>query len=133
MDPARKRFIRFAVAFGAAVLLAGALAYTSFSASSAATTPSRLLRTAVPGRSYQLSGTVLPRSVHHSADALDFRVRDRGGGASVPVVYRGAVPEPFREGREVIVTVHRDGAVFVGKRDSLITKCPSKFTAARKS
>jgi cytochrome c-type biogenesis protein CcmE len=49
----------------------------------------------------------------------------------VPVSYRGAVPEPFREGREIIVTVRRSGAGFVGQRDSLVTKCPSKFSAGR--
>jgi cytochrome c-type biogenesis protein CcmE len=71
--------------------------------------------------------------VRHAGGALAFRIRDRGGRASVPVVYTGAVPEPFREGREVIVTVRRRGAVFVGERDSLITKCPSKFTTRRGS
>jgi cytochrome c-type biogenesis protein CcmE len=38
------------------------------------------------------------------------------------------VPDPFRAGREVIVTVKRDGEGFVAERDSLITKCPSKFS-----
>jgi cytochrome c-type biogenesis protein CcmE len=119
------------VALGAALLLAGALAYTTFSASSAAKTPGQLLHGARDGRSYQLSGTVLAGSVSRSGDVLRFRVRDRGGRASVPVSYTGAVPEPFREGREVIVTVHRQDGVFVGRRDSLITKCPSKFAAAK--
>ena len=50
--------------------------------------------------------------------------------ASVPVRYTGVVPDPFREGREVIVTVHKQGATFVGQRDSLVTKCPSKFKSA---
>jgi hypothetical protein len=30
----------------------------------------------------------------------------------------------------VIVTVRKRGPVFVGERDSLVTKCPSKFQAA---
>ena len=38
------------------------------------------------------------------------------------------MPDAFREGREVIVTVRKEGATFVGERDSLSTKCPSKFT-----
>jgi cytochrome c-type biogenesis protein CcmE len=131
MDPARRRRVRFVAALAAAVLLAGALAYTSFSASSLATSPSKLLRDAASGRSYQLSGAVLAGSVHRHGGTLDFRVRDRTGSATVPVSYTGAVPEPFREGREVIVTVRRQGAGFVGERDSLVTKCPSKFTAQR--
>ena len=44
--------------------------------------------------------------------------------------YTGTVPDPFREGREIIVTVQKQGARYVGERDSLITKCPSKYTAA---
>jgi cytochrome c-type biogenesis protein CcmE len=49
----------------------------------------------------------------------------------VNVSYTGSVPDPFREGREVIVTVKRDGDRFVGQRDSLVTKCPSKFQAEK--
>ena len=64
-------------------------------------------------------------------DELDFRVRDRSGRTSVPVRYTGAIPDPFKAGREVIVTVHRDGGAFVGEHDSLITKCPSKFSASK--
>jgi cytochrome c-type biogenesis protein CcmE len=128
MDPSRKRRIRLVVALTAALLLAGALAYTSFSASSAAVDPSRLLASASAGRSYQLTGKVVDGSIRKQGDATLFRVRDRNGRASVPVRYVGAVPDPFRDGREVIVTVRKQGATFVGEKDSLVTKCPSKFT-----
>ena len=127
MDPSRKRTIRLIVALSAAVLLAGALVYTSFSASSEAKTPGQLVASASSGRSYQLIGRVLP-GYHRVGRSLLFRVRDRKGSASVPVRYAGAVPDPFRAGREVIVTVRKQGGVFVGERDSLVTKCPSKFT-----
>ena len=61
-------------------------------------------------------------------EVLQFRVRDRNGTASVPVRYTGAVPDPFREGREVIVKgTHATTALFVAEKDSLVTKCPSKF------
>jgi cytochrome c-type biogenesis protein CcmE len=128
MDPSRKRRIRLVVALSAAVVLAGALAYTSFSASSAAVDPSRLLASANVGRSYQLTGKVVDGSIRRQGDATLFRVRDRNGRASVPVRYVGAVPDPFRDGREVIVTVRKQGTTFVGEKDSLVTKCPSKFT-----
>jgi cytochrome c-type biogenesis protein CcmE len=128
MDPSRKRRIRLVVALTAALLLAGALAYTSFSASSAAVQPSSLLASVDAGRTYQLTGKVVDGSISHRGDATLFRVRDRNGRASVPVSYVGTVPDPFRDGREVIVTVRKKGAMFVGERDSLITKCPSKFT-----
>jgi cytochrome c-type biogenesis protein CcmE len=133
MDPARKRTIRLWVALSAAVLLAGALIYTSFSASSEARTPSQLRRSAEPGRSYQLTGKVQPGSIRRAGRTLLFAVRDRTGTATVPVRYTGAVPDPFRAGREVIVQVRERGGVFVGQPDSLVTKCPSKFAAAKTS
>ena len=129
MNPHRKRTTRLVVSLTVAVLLAAALVYTSFSASSEARTPSQL-RDAPAGRAYQLTGRVVP-GYHREGDVLVFRVRDRNGPASapsVPVRYAGAVPDPFRQGREVIVTVRRRGAVFVGEKDSLVTKCPSKFS-----
>jgi cytochrome c-type biogenesis protein CcmE len=132
VDPNRKRRIRLVVALTAAVILAGALVYTSFSASSPAVTPSKLLADAQTGRVYQLTGKVVNGSLVRRGDVRDFRVRDRNGSASVAVRYVGTVPDPFKEGREIIVKVRRgDGGTFVGERDSLITKCPSKFTAQK--
>jgi cytochrome c-type biogenesis protein CcmE len=130
MNPARKRTVRLTVALSAAVVLAGALIYTSFSAASPALTPSQLVRQAQPGRSYQLTGTVAGGSVHRDGDTLHFSVEDRAGGTTVPIAYTGTVPDPFREGREIIVTVQKQGGAYVGERDSLITKCPSKYKAA---
>jgi cytochrome c-type biogenesis protein CcmE len=127
MDPERKRKIRLAVALGAAVLLAAALVYTSFSASTEAKQPSELL-SATPGETYELTGRVAERSVSREGTKLRFEIEDRDGGASVPVAYSGTVPDPFREGREVIVTGKLEEGTFVAERDSLVTKCPSKFT-----
>jgi cytochrome c-type biogenesis protein CcmE len=130
MNPARKRTARLIVALTAAVVLASALVYTSFSAASPALSPSQLVRQAQAGRSYQLTGTVVPGSVHREGSTLDFSVEDRAGATKIPVAYTGTVPDPFREGREVIVTVERQRGRYVGERNSLITKCPSKFKAA---
>jgi cytochrome c-type biogenesis protein CcmE len=130
MNPARKRTVRLVVALSAAVLLASALIYTSFSAASPALSPSQLVRQAQPGRSYQLTGTVVHGSVRHVGNTLDFSVADRAGATKIPVAYTGTVPDPFREGREVIVTVDKQGGRYIGERDSLITKCPSKYKSA---
>ena len=127
MDPARKRKIRLGVALGAAVLLAAALVYVSFSASTEAKQPSELL-SAGSGDTYDLTGVVVDGSVARDDTELRFDVEDRGGGASVPVVYTGTVPDPFREGREVIVTGRLEDGTFVAEHDSLVTKCPSKFS-----
>jgi cytochrome c-type biogenesis protein CcmE len=133
MDPRRKRKLRLFVALSAAVLLAGALVYTSFSASTQAKEPSELLASAEPGRSYELTGKVVEDSVDKRGDQLTFRIRDRDGHESLPVTYSGVVPDPFREGREVIVSGELAKGTFVAERDSLITKCPSKFTKDEQS
>ena len=131
MDPARKRRARLVVALAVALTLAGALVYTSFSSSTEASTPSQVVRASDPGRSYELTGKVVDGSVKREGEALRFRIRDRAGSASVPVRYVGAVPDPFREGREVIVSGTLQAGTFVAERDSLVTKCPSKFTKER--
>jgi cytochrome c-type biogenesis protein CcmE len=129
MDPSRKRKIRLVVALAAAVLLAGGLMFTSFTADTPATTPSQLLAKQGAG-DYKLTGKVVDGSVKRQGETLSFAVRDRDGTASVPVSYSGVVPDPFREGREVVVAGKLEGGTFVGERDSLVTKCPSKFQNA---
>ncbi len=127
MDPSRKRKIRLVAALSVAVLLAAGLVYTSFSASTEAKQPSQLLSENAGG-TYELTGKVVPGSIERSDDDLRFVIADRDGSHSVPVSYTGTVPDPFREGREVIVTGKLEEGTFVGEKDSLITKCPSKFT-----
>ena len=129
VDPARKRKLRLVVALSAALLLATALIYTSFSASTEASKPSEIK----PGKSYDVTGKVVNGSIKHSGDDLRFRIRDRDGTESVPVTYTGVVPDPFREGREVIVSGELKNGTFVAQRDSLVTKCPSKFTKDERS
>jgi len=130
MDPARKRTVRLVVALSAALLLAVALIYTSFSASSEARSPSQLVSATEPGKVYQLTGKVEP-GYTQDGTVTHFRVRDRVGHVSVPVRYEGALPDPFRADREVIIDVRKQGDVYVGEKDSLVTKCPSKFTAEK--
>jgi cytochrome c-type biogenesis protein CcmE len=131
MDPSRKRVIRLVVASTAALLLASALVYVSFTAGEREVTASQLLRVARPGQSYILAGTVLPGSVRHQGQALLFRIRDPRRALSVPVRYTGIVPDPFAAGRAVMVTVREPaaGPTFVGQGNSLTTKCPSKYQA----
>ena len=133
MDPSRKRTTRLVVALVCALGLATVLIYTSFSAGSEAKTPGQLIAGAKVGSSYQLTGKVVEGSVVRGDGQLRFKVRDRVGTASVPIIYTGQVPDPFRVGREVIVTVRKApaGGAFIGEKDSLQTKCPSKFRAAK--
>jgi len=129
MDPDRKRRIRLVVALSTAVLLATALVYTSFSASVEARSPSELLADRPVG-SYEVFGIVVDDSIKNRGEGMTFEIADRDNPeSSVPVTYSGQVPDPFREGREVIVTGELVDGALVGEKDSLITKCPSKFAA----
>jgi cytochrome c-type biogenesis protein CcmE len=128
VDPQRKRKIRLVVALSVAVLLSVALIYTSFSASTEAKEPSQLLG-AAPGTSYEMTGKVVKGSVSHQGNGIAFRVVDRDGKSqAIPVTYTGTVPDPFRGGREIVLTGSVQNGTFVGEPETLITKCPSKFT-----
>jgi cytochrome c-type biogenesis protein CcmE len=128
VDPQRKRKIRLVTALSVAVLLAVALIYTSFSAATSTEEPSQLL-SAPTGTKAEMTGTVVKKSVRHEAGGITFQVVDReGSGAALPVTYKGAVPDPFRGGREIVLTGHVENGTFVGEPETLITKCPSKFT-----
>ena len=98
MDPSRKRVIRLTVALTAALLLATALIYVSFTAGRDEVTASQLLHDARPGRSYILAGTVLLGSVRHEGSALLFRIRDPKLALSVPVRYTASSPTRSRPG-----------------------------------
>lgn len=130
MAPNRRRRTRLIAALSAALILAGALAYTSFSAAAQVRSPSQLAR-ATSGRAYQVTGKVLP-GYTRDGTVLNFRLIDRSGlsRTAIAVRYTGEVPDPFKAGREVIVTVAKSGHGFIGHKDSLITKCPSKFASA---
>src|SRR3954453_2727904 len=132
MDPSRKRRVRLVIALTAAMLLAGALIYTRFSAATHAKQPSQLLRSANAGQSYQLTGKVVQGSVVRSGDSMRFTVRDRNGrGAALPVSYSGEGPDPFRGGGEIIGKARIGTAPFVGQKDPLGTKFPPKFQPRR--
>ncbi len=133
VDPSRKRAIRLTVALTAALLLAAALVYVSFSAGNKEFTASQLLTQGRPGQTYELAGTVLLGSVQHDGATLLFRIRDPKLHVSVPVRYTGIIPDPFAAGRAVMVAVKQQGTTYVGQQNSLTTKCPSKYQAAAAS
>jgi cytochrome c-type biogenesis protein CcmE len=128
VDPHRKRKIRLVVALSVAVLLSVALVYTSFSAATEAKQPSEIAA-AAPGTTYEMTGRVVKGSIRDEGEGIAFRVVDRDGGApGLPVTYAGTVPDPFRGGREIVLTGEVRDGTFVGEPETLTTKCPSKFT-----
>ena len=63
-----------------------------------------------------------------TAEGLRFVVRDKANPkVTVPVVYRGSVPDAFKDDREIVVTGRMENGIFQADRGTLITLCPSKF------
>jgi cytochrome c-type biogenesis protein CcmE len=130
--PKRRSPARLVIALSVAATLAVFLLYTSIAGGS---TPSIQPSELADHRgTVSLAGVVLgPMSGDAEAAGLRFRLRDIGGTSTVPVVYRGTVPDLFRAGRDVSVRGTLENGVFVAERDSLVTKCPSKYAPAKTS
>ena len=129
----RRSPARLVVALSVAAALAIFILYTSIAGNATPTLQPSQLR----GHSgaVELGGRVVG-PVHgdsYSAAGKRFAIRDPGGGASVRVVYHGTVPDLFKVGRDVLVKGELRGGVFVAKRDSLVTKCPSKYVPKKTS
>ena len=56
-------------------------------------------------------------------------VKDEATSQTVPVRYSGgSVPDAFKAVRRIIVTGHMANGQFMANADSLVTKCPSKYS-----
>ncbi|HEY3106683.1 MAG TPA: cytochrome c maturation protein CcmE [Gaiellaceae bacterium] len=130
--PRRRSPARLVIALSVAATLAVFLLYTSIAGGS---TPSvRPSQLAKHQGTVTLAGVVLaPVRGDPYEGGLRFRLRDIGGTATVPVVYKGSVPDLFRPGRDISISGTMRNGVFVGERDSLVTKCPSKYAPPKKS
>jgi cytochrome c-type biogenesis protein CcmE len=116
------------IALSVAALLAVFLLYTSIAGGGTPVVqPSEL---AGKRGSVQLSGEVVgPVQVNQAARTRRFRLRDVEGTATARVLYRGTVPDQFRAGRRVYLQGSLRHGLFVAEPGSLVTKCPSKYTA----
>jgi cytochrome c-type biogenesis protein CcmE len=122
----RRSPARLVIALSVAATLAVFLLYTSFAGGATPSLrPSQLADH--PGK-VSLAGVVLgPVSGDARGAGKRFRLRDIDGSATVPVVYKGSVPDLFQAGRNVYMRGELVNGVFVAERDSLVTKCPSKY------
>jgi cytochrome c-type biogenesis protein CcmE len=124
--PGKRSPARLIVALSVAAVLAVFLLYTSIAGGG---TPS-LQPSQLKGHTGRVSlvGIVVGRpSGDAHAGGLHFLLRDRHATASVPVAYKGSVPDLFKTGREVVVDGKLHRGTFVAVPDTLVTKCPSKY------
>ncbi|MBI4236604.1 MAG: cytochrome c maturation protein CcmE [Chloroflexi bacterium] len=99
---------RLLVGLGVVVLAAAYLLFLSLNAASALYLEVDQLTAPgndVQGRRLRVAGTVAPDSVVRDGGGLQVQFTLRGQSTSIPVVYKGAVPDIFGEG----VTVFAEG------------------------
>ena len=114
---ARRRLMTVAVAAPVLALAVGVALYAMRGSISFFYTPSQALAAHVPaGRAIQLGGLVRAGSVVRHADGeVDFVVADRA--AASPVVYKGELPDLFREGQGVVaIGAYGSGGVFTASQ-----------------
>jgi cytochrome c-type biogenesis protein CcmE len=117
---------RLVVALSVAAVLAIFLIYTALAGGTPSLRPSQLA--GHTGRVSLVGKVVGPVTGRAHGAGMRFRVRDVEGKASIPVVYRGSVPDLFRSGRDVVVDGRLRNGSFVAVPGTLVTKCPSKYT-----
>jgi cytochrome c-type biogenesis protein CcmE len=110
-------------------MLAVFLLYTSIAGGTPQLRPSQL-----KGRTNEVAlvGKVVA-PVERSGRTIRFRLKDVEGGsaARLPVTYTGSVPDMFKAGRDISLDGRLRNGVFVGTPGTLVTKCPSKYTAKK--
>ena len=118
---------RLIVALSVAGALAIFLLYTAIAGQGTATIkPSQL--TDARGKVQIVGNVVGPITGDpYGAAGQRFRMQDIGGKTSVQVVYRGDEGPLFKAGNPILVTGKLANGVFVAQRDSMLTKCPSKY------
>jgi cytochrome c-type biogenesis protein CcmE len=125
---------RLIVALSIAGALAIFLLYTAIAGQGTATVkPSQLMDQ--HGRRVQIVGTVVGpiTGSPYGPGGQHFLMRDIGGTRSVPVVYRGDEGPLFKLDQNILVTGRLAGGRFVAERNSMLTKCPSKYLPKKSS
>jgi cytochrome c-type biogenesis protein CcmE len=126
---------RLFIALGVSMMLVAFMGYFVFASGSQLLVSVSQLSADKDGaqqKTVQLTGTVVSATADQSP--VKFVLRDFSSPKTVTVDYTGSVPDAFKVGRSVIVTGKlSSGGVFEGKPDSLLTKCPSKYSASDSS
>jgi len=130
---ARKRSpARLVIALSIAAVLAVFLLYTSIAGGGTPSLkPSEL---ASQTGKVSVAGLVVgPVTGDSHAGGLRFKLRDIEGESkkTVAVLYTGSVPDLFKVGRHIVVDGELRNGTFVASPGSMVTKCPSKYTATK--
>ncbi len=80
---------------------------------------------AADGKAARLGGMVEKGSVQRDADGVTIRFVLTDGHATTPVIYRGIVPDLFREGTGAVAEGHLEKGTFVA--DTILAKHDERY------
>ena len=80
---------------------------------------------AADGKVARLGGMVVRGSVKHEPDGVTFRFVLTDGKANTPVIYRGIVPDLFREGSGAVAEGRMQNGTFVA--DQILAKHDERY------
>lgn len=103
MKPRQKRFVFIAVALAGVALAVGLVLYALRGNVNLYFTPTQVFNNEVPkGRSFRIGGLVEEGSVKREKDGLTVNFVITDTHKSIPVVYKGILPDLFKEGKGVV-------------------------------
>ena len=81
------------------------------------------------GEQTRISGKVVEGTVQSEPKAMTLRFVASGESRTIPVVYKGVVPDSFKPGADVVLegTLVSGGAF---EANTLLAKCPTKYAPA---
>jgi cytochrome c-type biogenesis protein CcmE len=84
-----------------------------------------------PKGHFRVNGKVATGTIERMPDGrqVRFTIKDKDGGATLPVDFAGIIPDTFVDDADVVVEGNRraDGVFYA---TTLLAKCPSKYEAA---
>lgn len=84
-----------------------------------------------PKGHFRVNGKVAPGTIERLANGrrVTFTIKDKDGGATLPVDYSGIIPDTFVDDADVVVEgLKKSDGVF--EATTLLAKCPSKYESA---
>jgi cytochrome c-type biogenesis protein CcmE len=124
----RRRVTIFAT-FAGVIAVIGYLLFSGFNDTTVAyyrtVTELKTLGAQAESKNFRVSGTVLPGTVVRAADGLSVSFTIDELGETLPVSYRGILPDTFKEGVGVLL----EGRYANGRFEAMqiFTKCASKY------
>ncbi len=103
MKPRHKRFVFIAVGIAGVAVAVGLVLYALRGNVNLYFTPTQVYNNEVPsGRSFRIGGLVEEGSVKREKDGLTVNFVITDTHKSIPVVYKGILPDLFKEGKGVV-------------------------------